>query len=325
MSLLDSVYKFRDSEIDIISFGELLVDLITEKKEVRLSEAEKFSRYFGGSAANVAVNSQRLGAKTRMLTRIGNDDFGDFLLDVLKRENIKTEGIQIDESKRTPLVFVNKTSGTPAWLAYRDADKYIEFNDKVQELVNKTKIIYLTTFILSQKPSRDTALKVLDVIKEDKNTLLAFDPCYRPILWPKEDEGSKLVKSIIAASDFIKPSLDDAKYLFGPDTPENYLEKYLQVGANIVILTMGKDGALVSDGKEKYRLKVYSKKVVDVTGAGDSFWSGFMIGILDGLSIREAVKLGNATAAFKIRGIGALSQVPEKDYLLKFIKEQEAL
>src|SRR6056297_552555 len=316
MSLLDSVYKFRDSEIDIISFGELLVDLITEKKEVRLSEAEKFSRYFGGSAANVAVNSQRLGAKTRMLTRIGNDDFGDFLLDVLKRENIKTEGIQIDESKRTPLVFVNKTSGTPAWLAYRDADKYIEFNDKVQELVNKTKIIYLTTFILSQKPSRDTALKVLDVIKEDKNTLLAFDPCYRPILWPKEDEGSKLVKSIIAASDFIKPSLDDAKYLFGPDTPENYLEKYLQVGANIVILTMGKDGALVSDGKEKYRLKVYSKKVVDVTGAGDSFWSGFMIGILDGLSIREA---------FKIRGIGALSQVPEKDYLLKFIKEQEAL
>ncbi|HKL12952.1 MAG TPA: PfkB family carbohydrate kinase, partial [Halanaerobiales bacterium] len=203
MSLLDSVYKFRDSEIDIISFGELLVDLITEKKEVRLSEAEKFSRYFGGSAANVAVNSQRLGAKTRMLTRIGNDDFGDFLLDVLKRENIKTEGIQIDESKRTPLVFVNKTSGTPAWLAYRDADKYIEFNDKVQELVNKTKIIYLTTFILSQKPSRDTALKVLDVIKEDKNTLLAFDPCYRPILWPKEDEGSKLVKSIIAASDFI--------------------------------------------------------------------------------------------------------------------------
>jgi len=325
MSLLDSVYKFRDSEIDIISFGELLVDLITEKKEVRLSEAEKFSRYFGGSAANVAVNSQRLGAKTRMLTRIGNDDFGDFLLDVLKRENIKTEGIQIDESKRTPLVFVNKTSGTPAWLAYRDADKYIEFNDKVQELVNKTKIIYLTTFILSQKPSRDTALKVLDVIKEDKNTLLAFDPCYRPILWPKEDEGSKLVKSIIATSDFIKPSLDDAKYLFGPDTPENYLEKYLQVGANIVILTMGKEGALVSDGKEKYRLKVYSKKVVDVTGAGDSFWSGFMIGILDGLSIREAVKLGNATAAFKIRGIGALSQVPEKDYLLKFIKEQEAL
>ncbi|HMA59409.1 MAG TPA: sugar kinase [Halanaerobiales bacterium] len=325
MSLLDSNYTFEDSDIDIISFGELLVDLITEEEEVRLSEAEQFSRYFGGSAANVAVNSQRLGAKTRMLTRIGDDDFGEFLLSVLKRENISNEGIQIDNIRRTPLVFVNKTSGTPAWLAYRDADKYIEFNEKVKELVNKTKIVYLTTFILSQKPSRKTALKVLDKIKKDEDTLLAFDPCYRPILWPEEDDGAQLVKSIISASDFIKPSLDDAEYLFGPDTPENYIEKYLQVGANIVILTMGEDGVLVSDGIEKFRLKVYSKKVVDVTGAGDSFWSGFMIGILDGMSIREAVKLGNATAAFKIRGVGALSQVPEKDYLLKFIKEQEAL
>jgi fructokinase len=210
-------------------------------------------------------------------------------------------------------------------LAYRDADKYIQLNDKVKELVKETKIVYLTTFILSQKPSRDTALAVLDMIAEDDNTLLAYDPCYRPILWPDEDDGAELVKKIIQAADFIKPSLDDAEYLFGPNTPENYIEKYLQVGANIVILTMGKDGVLVSDGIEKFRLKVYSKKVVDVTGAGDSFWSGFMNGILDKMSIREAVKLGNATAAFKIRGVGALSQVPEKDYLLKFIKEQEAL
>ena len=325
MSLLDSKYTFTTSKVDILSFGELLVDLITEEENVLLSEAEKFSRYFGGSAANVAVNSQRLGAKTRMLTRIGDDDFGEFLLNVLQRENINTEGIQIDKKRRTPLVFVNKTSGTPAWLAYRDADKHIQFSDKVKELVKETKIVYLTTFILSQKPSRDTALAVLDIIAEDDNTLLAYDPCYRPILWPEEDDGAELVKKIIQAADFIKPSLDDAEYLFGPDTPENYIEKYLQVGANIVILTMGKDGVLVSDGIEKFRLKVYSKKVVDVTGAGDSFWSGFMNGILDKMSIREAVKLGNATAAFKIRGVGALSQVPEKDYLLKFIKEQEAL
>jgi fructokinase len=325
MSLLDFKYTFPETKIDIISFGELLVDLITEEENVSLSESEKFSRYFGGSAANVAVNARRLGAKTQMLTRIGDDDFGEFLQSVLKRENINLEGIQVDKNRRTPLVFVNKTSGTPAWLAYRDADKYIEYNEKVNELINNTKIVYLTTFILSQKPSRNTALKVINKIKEDENKLLAFDPCYRPILWPNKDNGVKLVKEMIAASDFIKPSLDDAEYLFGIDTPDNYIKKYLQVGANIVILTMGKDGVLVSDGVEKYKLDIYSKKVVDVTGAGDSFWSGFMIGILDEMSIREAVKLGNATAAFKIRGVGALSQVPEKDYLLKFIKEQEAL
>ncbi len=324
MSYLDSRYRFKDCDIDLISFGELLVDMITNEEEALLSEAEQFSKFFGGSAGNVAVNSKRLGAKTRILTRIGNDSFGDFLLNVLHRENLNTKTIQIDQKRRTPIVFVNKTSKTPAWLAYRDADKYIDFNDNVKKIVNKTKMTYLTTFILSQNPARETALKVIEIISKDKEKLLAFDPCYRPILWPNEDDGKKLVKEIISKSDFIKPSLDDAEYLFGPDIPENYIDKYLQVGANIVILTMGEDGVLVSDGNSEFRLKVYSKKVVDVTGAGDSFWAGFINGILDGRKVKDAVKLGNASAAFKIRGVGALSPVPDKEYLLKYIEEQEA-
>ncbi len=324
MSYLDSRYRFKDTDIDLISFGELLVDLITNEEEALLSEAEQFSKFFGGSAGNVAVNSKRLGANTRILTRIGKDPFGDFLLNVLQRENVNTETIQIDQKRKTPLVFVNKTSKTPAWLAYRDADKHINFNNDVKKIINKTKIVYLTTFILSQNPSRETALKVLEMINEDEQKLLAFDPCYRPVLWPKEDDGKKIVKEIISKADFIKPSLDDAEYLFGPDTPKNYIDKYLQVGANIVILTMGEDGVLVSDGNNELRLQVYSKKVVDVTGAGDSFWAGFISGILDGRKVKDAVKLGNAAAAFKIRGVGALSPVPDKKYLLKYIEEQEA-
>ena len=117
MSLLDSNYTFEDSDIDIISFGELLIDLITKKEEVRLSEAEQFSRYFGGSAANVAVNSQRLGAKTRLLTRIGNDEFGDFLLSILKRENV--------------LQKIKKHDVKSNLIAFKDLDN--EFNDNLIE------------------------------------------------------------------------------------------------------------------------------------------------------------------------------------------------
>lgn len=171
---LDFRYSFKNTNFDLISFGELLVDLITEKEDITLSEAEKFSRYFGGSAANVAVNSRRLGANVRMLTRIGKDEFGKFLLNVLKKEDINLKGIQIDKNKRTPLVFVNKTSGTPVWLAYRDADKYIEFNKEVKNLIKETKIVYLTTFILSQKPSRDTALKALKIIKKKRKHFIGL-------------------------------------------------------------------------------------------------------------------------------------------------------
>ncbi len=324
MSYLDSRYKFLDGKIDLISFGEMLVDFISKKNEVLISEAEEFTRYFGGSAANVAVNAKRLGVQARIITRIGDDAFGHFLLDVLNKENINTNGIQIDQKRRTPLVFVNKTAGTPAWLAYRDADKYLEFDEKVEYLIKHTKILYLTTFIISQKPARKVALKTLNIIKEDPKKLLAFDPCYRPSLWSDSKIGKSLVKKIIAFSDFIKPSLDDAKIFFGTDSPENYIDKYLQLGANIVILTMGKDGILVSDGRTKIHLSSYPDEVVDVTGAGDAFWAGFITAILDGMSVGKAVKLGNVTAVFKIRGIGALSPIPSKQQLIKFMKKQEA-
>ncbi|MBS3811287.1 MAG: sugar kinase [Halanaerobiales bacterium] len=324
MSNLNCYYKFSNSKIDVVSFGEMLVDFISQKNEVLLSKAEEFTRHFGGSAANVTVNLRRLGVKTRLITRIGDDAFGHFLLDVLNKENINTNGIQIDQKRKTPLVFINKTAGTPAWVAYRAADKYLEFNEKVEYLIKNAKILYLTTFIISQNPARKVALKILNMIKENPKKLLAFDPCYRPSLWSDSKMGKSLVKKIIALSDFIKPSLDDAKIFFGTESPENYIDKYLQLGANIVILTMGKDGVLFSDGKTKIHLPSYADEVVDVTGAGDAFWAGFITAILDGMSVKKAVELGNITAVFKIRGIGALSPIPSKKHLIKFMKKQEA-
>jgi hypothetical protein len=164
----------------------------------------------------------------------------------------------------------------------------------------------------------DYLIKAIDYAVK-KNKIFAFDPSFRANLWPEGNKGSEIIRGLLAQSDFIKPSLDDAYHLYGQDHPENYLKKYHNDGAKIVILSLGKDGVLLSDGStEPLHLPVFSEKVVDVTGAGDSFWSGFLTGILKGLPINEAAKLGNAVAAFKIQGVGALSSVPPLSEIISY-------
>ena len=309
MITIHDKFDFETNNFDITAYGEVLLDMIS-REEAPLKECINYTRYFGGSPANVLVNMQRLENQTAFISRVGKDEFGEYLIEILENENINLDCIQYDPKDRTPIIFVNKSKETPSWLAYRGADINLQLNDKIYKKIDDSSIFFTGSFILSKNPARATAIKAIEyAVKKDK--IFAFDPSFRANLWPEGNKGSQIVREIIAQADIIKPSLDDAYHLYGQDHPENYLKKYHTDGAKIVILTLGKDGVLLSDGStEPLHIPVFSEKVVDVTGAGDSFWSGFLTGILKGLPIKEAAKLGNAVAAFKIQGVGALSSVP---------------
>lgn len=309
LSIHDSFDFEADNDFDITAYGEVLLDMIS-REEAPLEECKNFSRYFGGSPANVLVNMQRLGSRTAFISRIGEDEFGEYLKGILETENINLDCLQYDPEEGTPIIFVNKSKETPSWLAYRGADVNIEFRDEIHNKINNSSIFFMGSFILSKNPARATAIKAVEhAVNSDK--LFAFDPSFRARLWPEGDKAKKLIRELLAQADIIKPSLDDAYHLYGQDHPENYLKKYHNDGAKIVVLTLGKDGVLLSDGNtEALHIPIFSEKVVDVTGAGDSFWAGLLTGILKGLPIKEAAKLGNAVAAFKIQGIGALSSIP---------------
>lgn len=308
LSIHDS-FNFEADDFDITAYGEVLLDMIS-REEAPLKECKNFSRYFGGSPANVLVNMQRLGNKTAFISRIGEDEFGEYLKEILETENINLDCLQYDSEESTPIIFVNKSKETPSWLAYRGADVNIKSKDQIYKKIKNSSIFFTGSFILSRNPARATAIKAVEhAVNNGK--IFAFDPSFRARLWPEGNKAKKLIRELLSQADIIKPSLDDAYHLYGQDHPENYLKKYHNDGAKIVVLTLGKDGVLLSDGNtESLHIPIFSEKVVDVTGAGDSFWSGLLTGILKGLSIKEAAKLGNAVAAFKIQGIGALSSIP---------------
>ena len=148
-----------------------------------------------------------------------------------------------------------------------------------------------------------------------EGTLISFDPNYHPALWQEGHDGIDYIKELIKHVDIIKPSEDDAERIFGPDTVDNQIKKFLDLGAKLVVMTLGKDGLVVANGEQMVHRKTKATKVVDATGAGDAFWSGFYTGLCKGKTILEAVDDGSRTSAYKLQYVGAVVELPTLEEL----------
>ncbi|MBU3099906.1 MULTISPECIES: carbohydrate kinase family protein [Clostridium] len=309
--------EFYDKEIDILAIGELLIDMISKEYSNNF-ESNDYQRYFGGSPANIAMNTMKLGIKSQIVSAVGNDGLGEFLIQHLKNNNINTGMVkQVDYP--TSIVLITKSIGTPVPIFYRNADFQVKYNEELEEKIKKSKIVHFSCWPLSMQPFRNTIEKIIKIAQKNK-IIISFDPNYHPMIWERGHDGIEYVKSIIKYVDIIKPSEDDAQRLFGKDTIDNQIDKFLKLGAKLVIMTIGKDGAIVSNGSEKIKIPTLASKVVDTTGAGDAFWSGFYAAIIKGHTVKQALYLAAAVSAFKLEFMGAVVDLPSIEKIKKIYK-----
>ena len=264
--------KFENKRFDVFAIGELLVDMISDDYDADNS-CNKYSRYFGGSPANITMNIKRLGGNPIISASVGNDRLGEFLINNLKKNNINTDFIN-KVNNSTSMVLVTKSKETPLPIFYRSADYNLEYNEDIGSILKNSKIVHFSCWPISQKKSRKVIEKVIEEARKN-NVLIGFDPNYHEMIWEEGHDGIEYIKNLIGKLDIIKPSEVDAERIFGPDTPENHVDKFIQCGAKLVIMTLGKDGAIVSNGTETIKFKTLATEVVDTTGAGDAFWGGF--------------------------------------------------
>lgn len=308
MLTLDDKIGFPVTGNDILTVGELLIDMIAAEYGENL-ECSNYQRFFGGSPSNIAMNVKKLGIRSLVASAVGGDGMGRFLVSRLRNEGIDTACVQhVDYS--TSMVVVTKSQSTPIPIFYRGADYHLAYNAQLEEALLQSKIVHFSCWPISMLPVRHTVEKIIDTARKNQ-ILIGFDPNYHPMIWQKGEEGLEVVKSFISQADIVKPSEDDAERLFGKDTPLNQLEKFLEIGAKLVIMTLGKDGAIVSDGKETVRFDTMATEVVDTTGAGDAFWSGFYAALVNGYTVREALSLGFAVSAYKLKYTGAVVDLPK--------------
>lgn len=285
----------------VLIVGEMLIDMVSESYVDGLEKVETFERHFGGSPANIAVNLSDLGVDATLISRVGYDPMGQALIDNAENRHLETKYIQTDPIRPTTFVIVSKSKSTPQFIPLRGADTAIEL--PTLSVFDDAAFFHFSSWPISYKRSRKTILEMIDYAI-DRGVKICFDPNYRKVLWENGKDGSKFVKRLMSNVFLSKPSEDDAFHIFGSMHENEYIKQFHEYGVKNVVLTLGKDGFVVSDGKKIKKFKSLARHVIDTTGAGDGFWSGMYYVLTNGGNIFEAAQFGNAVAAFRVEKFG---------------------
>ncbi len=322
--------KFVISEpsrsLDVLAFGDTLIDLISDQVVSSLIDANGFRRFVGGEVTNVALNVARLGGESALVACVGDDGFGSYIRRQLSDGGVNMDYVRVTSEAATTISVIARQTLTPDFIIYRGADALIPAKESYLEAVKASRVVHTSAFALSREPARSTILQALQAAQQS-GCLVSLDPNYHPHIWPDVDDSDFL--DILAQAyqwvNVTKPSLDDCTRLFGPEvSPVASVERFLDWGAEIVALTMGQRGVLLAtDDGNFYHIKPDDTEVADVTGAGDAFWAGLLTALLDGYSPQEAACLGQIVAQLKIGTVGPVPQMPDRAELYQQLETVE--
>ena len=306
--------------IDIICIGEVLIDFIGHELNTSINRTKDYHRFLGGSPTNVAVNASRLGLKAVLVASCGQDGLGDYVVRKLKSNNVITSQIRKSEATPTSVIFVSKSTETPDFIPYRQADCEIFENQLPDEIIADAKIFHTTCFALSKNPARQTILNRAKKAKE-LGLKLSIDINFSERIWPDREEAKEVLKEYLANDPLVKLSEDDCYRLFAEVKSEDYIFDYFHnLGAKTICLTKGKNGVVVSDLEEGllFQKAIHIDEVKDTTGAGDAFWTGFLYAQIEQKNLNDSITIAQKLATIKLQNVGRL---PDNINIKKIIQE----
>jgi len=273
---------------------------------------------FGGDTSNAVIAAARARARTAYVTRVGDDRFGEALLDLWHAEGVDTTAVDRDPEAPTGLYFV--THGPKGHeFSYRRAGsaasrmtpEWLQMTQR-RQVLQHTRLLHLSGISLAISPSaRETALLAMREART-AGARVAFDANLRLKLWTL-DEARAGIAAAMALCDLFLPSLDDVTVLTGLSDPQAILDWGHAAGARTVVLKLGADGCIVSEGGRREALVAHRVKAVDATGAGDCFSGNLLARLAAGDDVFTAARYANAAAALAVQGWGAVAPLPRPE------------
>jgi fructokinase len=302
----DEVMDIPEGDLDLLAVGECVVDFISVEETDWLRNAFTFRKYLGGSPANISMYISKLGGESAILAKTGIGAFGQFLKAELRKAGVITEYLVMDHRVHTSVIFISRTSRTPDFEAFRDGDFRLDAGEIDETAVRRAKVVHASTFALSREPCRSAVEKAFRLARKH-GKIISLDPNYSPVIWPDYQEAKEVLEKLLGYAHITKPSLDDASRLFGRDRePEEYIARFHAMGPEVVVLTMGADGILLSERGKTTHILARPVEVVDATAAGDSFWAGFLIALLDGNPLEQCALFAREIVERKLTTVGPL-------------------
>jgi len=254
----------------------------------------------GGCAANFAVACAKLGAKSKLIARIGKDVFGKFLLEELRRHGVDDEDITVSEDGKTGVSIALVERADRSIITYRGENAAFSEADMKETKIDADLVHIPSFFIL--EGLRPIYSKLARKAHE-AGAVVSFDTGWDPLKkWSKTEYFSEALKS----SDIFLPNIYEARAILNePKWNEKKLaEKFLQMGVKAVAIKTDKRGSFVADDSKSAEIPPFKVNVVDPTGAGDVFDAAFLLPYICGKDVISSGRFANAAAAIKIAGSG---------------------
>jgi 5-dehydro-2-deoxygluconokinase len=322
-------YEFNEERAyDIIAVGRACIDLNATEYNRPMEETMTFTKYVGGSPANIAIGSSKLGLKAGFIGKISNDQHGRFIEQYMRGVGIDTSNMVVDqEGHKTGLAFTEiKSPEECSILMYRQdvADLYLSPSEVNEEYIKQSKILLVSGTALSKSPSREAVLKAVSLAKK-YDVKVVFELDYRPYSWNSLDETAVYCSLVAEQADVVIGTRDEYDVMESKQGGKNEetISYLFMHSPELIVIKHGVEGSYAyTKSGETFKGQAYRTKVLKTFGAGDSYASAFLYALISGKDIETALKYGSASASNVVSKHSSSEAMPTVEEIEQLIAER---
>jgi 5-dehydro-2-deoxygluconokinase len=330
---------------DVIAMGRSSIDLYSNDIGAPFEEITSFAAYVGGCPTNISVGTRRLGLRPALLTAVGDDQVGNFILHFLQREGVETRFIPRKAGHRSSAVILGiEPPARFPLVYYRDncADNELSIDDVAATPISGCHALLISGTGLSKESSRSATLYAAETARQAGVTVV-LDIDYRPDQWSDQRAFGVMLRSALRLVDIVIGTEDEINAAMLTDVSQisiahsqvsdarvsgdtdAALRQLLTLGPRVLAQKRGEAGSRVHvlTGEEATVIDApgFPVEVANILGAGDAFASGFLYGVVNGWDWYRAARLGNACGAILVTKHGCANFMPTHDEVMAFIHE----
>lgn len=306
---------------EILAFGEPMYEF---SKLKQATGDGNFKSGFGGDVSNFAISAARQGAKVGMLCHLGDDMFAKEFINLWEKEGVNSDNVVINSAAFTAVYFITHDSQGHHFDFLRNgsAASLITPAQLPEAAIGGAKLLHVSgiTHAISASSS-DSVFAAIEIAKNNQ-TLVSFDTNLRLKLWSKA-RARAIIDATVGISDICFPSVDEAMLLTGIGEPQAIIDYYLKLGAKLVVLKLGAEGAIAATESQRIKVKANRVELVDATGAGDTFAGAFCHNYLANKELAYCLQYANLAAALSVMGYGAVDPIPCAAQVIERIAQSE--
>lgn len=309
---------------EVVTLGETMV-MFSPDQNGALRYVHSFRKRFAGAESNVAIGLVRLGHSCGWISKVGDDEFGRFVLREVRAEGVEVSQVKFHESAPTGIMFKEISEGRDTRVYYYRKDSAASRmvpGDLDAAYIAGARVLHVTGITPALSATCMETLMQALVLARSHGGTVSFDPNIRLKLWSRE-EATLVIKNILPYVDIALPGMEEGEILFHKKDPDEVIDAFLESGAKTVALKLGAEGCIVADASRRCRMDAYKvEKAVDPIGAGDAFAAGFLAAYLEGGSLEECGKMANAMGAYAVTTAGDIEGLPQRNELEAFMRKE---